>query len=447
MKLAYFSPLSPLKSGISDYSEKDSLPFLNKSCGIDIFIDNGYEPTDEFTKENFKIFNYKKFNPANYDSILFHLGNNPYHEYIYNVILQNEGVVVVHDPYIGHLIAAMTLAKGDRDGYIDHLTYCLGEKGKTIAENAIRTGHRPDFEYPLINKVADSSRALIVHSDFAKKIISKECPNIIIKKINHPIPLDGQKTNSKKEDFGISKDTFVISTIGFVTIHKRLPIILRSFKKFLESFPNSKFLIVGSFSGDEYKEQINELLKELQISEKVIETGFVKDLKPYIEISDVAIQTRYPTAGETSGATLQIMSMKKPVIVSNIGWFQELPDNTVLKLNIEDNELDSICNSFIELASNKELRDQLGINAYHYIQSECDPEKIAYEVLDFISKINDTTFCKFIQNLSNKISELGFTFRDSNYLEILSENLQDIDIDVLIKQKNQGCEDLGKKKY
>jgi len=34
MKLAYFSPLSPIKSGISEYSERELLPYLQKLCDL-----------------------------------------------------------------------------------------------------------------------------------------------------------------------------------------------------------------------------------------------------------------------------------------------------------------------------------------------------------------------------------------------------------------------------
>ena len=55
MKIAYFSPLSPVKSGISEYSEIHLLPFLKKYCEVVVFIDKNYEPTNEYVKKNLKI--------------------------------------------------------------------------------------------------------------------------------------------------------------------------------------------------------------------------------------------------------------------------------------------------------------------------------------------------------------------------------------------------------
>ena len=61
MEIAYFSPLTPIKSGISDYSENDLLPSLKKYCNIELIIDKGYKPSNKLIKENFKILSYEKF--------------------------------------------------------------------------------------------------------------------------------------------------------------------------------------------------------------------------------------------------------------------------------------------------------------------------------------------------------------------------------------------------
>lgn len=338
MKIAYFSPLSPIQSGISIYSELNFLPYLKKFCDVDVFIDEGYTPNNEFIRNNFNVKTYKKFIADSYDAVLYNVGNNLYHDYIYETLLKYPGVVILHDPFISGLIWNKTIAKGKPEKYIEHMVYCLGEKGRKVAEKAIANNNFPDFEYPLIKKLADSSQVVIVHSEYAKEIVIKEAPNIFIKKINHPTPLVPEKFKSKKQDFKISPDTFVISTFGFVAKHKRLGLGLKAFSKFIKKIPNAKFLIVGEFLEDNYKREIEQLIKQLKISDKVlIYSGFVKNLVPYIQISDIIIQTRYPTAGETSGMTLEIMRNGKPVIVSNIGWFKELPNDVSIKIDVNNN--------------------------------------------------------------------------------------------------------------
>ena len=84
----------------------------------------------------------------------------------------------------------------------------------------------------------------------------------------------------------------------------------------------------------------------------------MKDLLPYVQISDIVVQLRYPTAGETSAITLKIMGFGKPVIVSNVGSFSELPEDAVIKIDVNSNEEESITNAFMKLTNDKEYREE-----------------------------------------------------------------------------------------
>src|ERR1051325_5645126 len=101
MKLAYFSPLNPQPSGISDYSE-ELLPYLARHCEVDLFVD-GFRPSNSAVSEAFTCFDYQK-HPAtldalkNYDAIVYHLGNDHrYHAGIMEVAHRYPGIIVFHD--------------------------------------------------------------------------------------------------------------------------------------------------------------------------------------------------------------------------------------------------------------------------------------------------------------------------------------------------------------
>ena len=54
---------------------------------------------------------------------------------------------------------------------------------------------------------------------------------------------------------------------------------------------------------------------------------------------DVLVNLRYPTMGETSGSVIRALSLGKPLIVSDVGWFSELPDDAVLKVPVDEFEV------------------------------------------------------------------------------------------------------------
>ena len=72
-------------------------------------------------------------------------------------------------------------------------------------------------------------------------------------------------------------------------------------------------------------------------------TGFVSEAEfdEYLAISDLVVNLRHPVMGVTSAALLRALAFGKPYIVTDIGWFSELPDSVVLKLDVHKPDLRS----------------------------------------------------------------------------------------------------------
>ena len=424
MKIGYFSPLSPVKSGISEYSEREVLPYIMEYFDIDVITDRDYKPTNKFIQENFKIIPYTKFENK-YDLLVYHMGNNPYHEYMYKMALKYPGLLILHDPFLHHLQVHMTVAKKDEKGYRDIMEYCLGEKGKKIAESALISYIWPHFEYPLVKKIIDSSKAVLVHSKFARDIILKESKDHLIKQIKMPITVPSKSNKLElKKHLSIQENFLVIGSFGHVGFYKRLDIALRAFAKFLKTYPNCIFLIVGEFQTKEFEKEINFLIKKLGIENKVIKTGYVSDLFSYISITDIIIQLRYPTAGETSIITLQIMGMNKPLLVSNVGSFKELPDDSVIKVNVDNIEEDTILNG-LKFLSDEDTRINLGQKARQYVENDHDPKKIAYEFYDFVTYIQNSKKMELLNQLTTEISTLEINELSKSKLHEYAEKFHD----------------------
>ena len=119
MKIALFSPLNPVKTGISDYTE-EMLFELKSHFQIDLYIDKGYTPTNTILKDHFKIIPYdsKTFDPNSYNEILYHMGNYyEGHNYIYRALKEHPGIVVLHDFVLQGFYAERYGATGNFDEY------------------------------------------------------------------------------------------------------------------------------------------------------------------------------------------------------------------------------------------------------------------------------------------------------------------------------------------
>ena len=89
MHLAYFSPLNPVASGISDYSE-ELLPFLAKELSGQItLVVDGYTPTNQDIAAHFPVIQDNGYDAGNFDLALYQLGNSPADVYIYRRAVVN----------------------------------------------------------------------------------------------------------------------------------------------------------------------------------------------------------------------------------------------------------------------------------------------------------------------------------------------------------------------
>ena len=95
MKVAFFSPLPPAKSGIADYSAA-LLAELERLAEVTPFPE---KPA--------------RFDPAAFDVALYQIGNNAWHDFCYETALEHPGVVVIHEGNLHHLIADLTIRRGD----------------------------------------------------------------------------------------------------------------------------------------------------------------------------------------------------------------------------------------------------------------------------------------------------------------------------------------------
>src|SRR3954469_21672705 len=91
MRIAFFSPLPPARSGIADYSYT-LLEYLKPFVSIDVFTDTPAQ-----------------FDVSHFDVCLYQLGNNPFHTFAYEAAMKYPGVVVLHEANLHHLIADLTI--------------------------------------------------------------------------------------------------------------------------------------------------------------------------------------------------------------------------------------------------------------------------------------------------------------------------------------------------
>jgi glycosyltransferase involved in cell wall biosynthesis len=92
---------------------------------------------------------------------------------------------------------------------------------------------------------------------------------------------------------------------------------------------------------------------------------------------DVVVSLRSPTMGETSGMVVRALSLGKPLVVSDVGWFSELPDDVALKVPVDELEVDTLQAALELLATQEQVRRAMGEAAAELARREHDLERVA----------------------------------------------------------------------
>jgi glycosyltransferase involved in cell wall biosynthesis len=299
MKISYFSPMPPERTGIAHYSAM-LLPELRKRVDLEVISSGNRQP-------------------ATGDSI-YQLGNNPHHEWIYLAALETPGVIVLHDVVLHHLIVEMTLARGDADAYAAALRASHGAVGEAWARGRAAGLHSEmgNFLLPASIEVANRSRAVIVHNRWAADLLRSFGVATPIHVVPHP---------SRGPRPQPSPDRKVAGVFGFLTSAKRGEVILDAMSRTRDV----ELLVVG------------EAAPNMDAS-RFQTTGYVsdEDFDAYFARVDRIVNLRYPTAGETSGTLIRAFEAGKPVAVSDYAQFAEYPDECVFKIPFGGGETDAL---------------------------------------------------------------------------------------------------------
>ena len=385
-RIAYFSPLPPERSGIAGYSE-ELLPYLAQAAQITLFAADPKQVAVglQAAFDVRSIADYARTH-WQYDIALYHMGDSLYHEAMYPVLLRYPGITVLHDHGLHHFMATRTIPRGDFAGYAREMGYSLGAEGVDLAYR-IRQGQaeHPLYSVPVNERVLDRSLGLIVHSRFVARQLQGVRPDLPVTVIPAPIRTDFGPLRSRAA-LGCPEDALLVASAGQVITIKQVTLALEAFARLRVDFPQARYVVVG----DELKEDLDlqAWLQQHDLGDAVISTGYLADTRDFISwiaAADVLVNLRYPTVGETSATALRGLAAGRPVIVSDHGWYAELPDDACIKIVPNDGE--AVYQALRRLAESPALRREIGARAAAYVQRTHTLDAAASRYLGFIGEI------------------------------------------------------------
>ena len=183
-----------------------------------------------------------------------------------------------------------------------------------------------------------------------------------------------------REAFGIRRDAVVVGIVARIQRHRRFEALLEAMRSVIEEVPDVLLLILGR--GTYARELADEQAKKLGIAGSVVLPGYVggDDYPKALACFDVKVFL-VPGSDGTCRAVREAMATGIPVVASRRGLLPEIVRDGVDGV-ITDDEPEPLFRAIRKLASDRDLRREMGQNALRRAREDFSPRRQAEMVID-----------------------------------------------------------------
>ena len=240
------------------------------------------------------------------------------------------------------------------------------KKPKIVQSRHMRmTRFKSDFYHKWLYSHIDMMHAVTkeVEKQLIKFIPQDVRPSIDMVYLGVDEPkIDAKKVQLLKEKHQL-KDEFLVGIVGRIEEGKGQHLVIEAIAKLKEL--NIKALVVGSAMDDEYLASLKQKVKEFAIEDRVIFTGFTKDVNEYMQLCDAIVLA---TVEETFGlVVIEAMINKKCIVAVDKGGpleiIEDAKDGLLFKRDSEELKYK------LELLYNdQKLKNTLAIAGYNKVK-------------------------------------------------------------------------------
>jgi glycosyltransferase involved in cell wall biosynthesis len=392
-RVAFLSPLPPQKSGISDYSA-ELLPALAKHCDLDLFVQPALT-VGSAALNSFRVYPWTDLleRRADYDTVVYHVGNSEFHLHMLDLLRELPGVVVLHDFYLSNLPLIEEFLQGKKGMFLSQMDESHGLRGMVhYLKNGVS---RARSEWPINWNVLKHAQVLVVHSNHAETLLRKYygrgwLPNVRV--IRHlrvaPADVPPEKRNAVRGALGFSSDDLVFCSFGFIADTKLNHLALEAFANLNGAGKQKTHMVfVGELEGGEYGWTLLKKISEYGLSSRVRITGCAsaEEYERYLIAADCAVELRSHSRREIRDTVLDCMAHQLPVILNADGSLQDYNAEDVVRL-ADPVGLPELTRAMTDMASDRSLRDQYARRARNRVMEDHHPEAVARQYAEVISE-------------------------------------------------------------
>lgn len=363
---------------------------------------------------------------SRYDIAIYNFGNYlPFHRDIYEVSQRFPGIAILHD-FVMHQFFAqyyLNYLRAPAD-YIAAVEWVFGSAGRMAAVKSLAGRQHPLWEtdsvvdFPMYQGALRGATGAVTHSEFFRDHVSRNFAGPVCR-IPLPASVDRQSPVLSRQDLGVPGDCILILTIGHANPNKRIVPTIEALGRLGPSAPRFLYLIAGSCPTD-YRQKINEAIARNHLAGSVRLAGEVSDqfLRSCLTHADFCVNLRLPAIEGASLSAIEEMLFGLPVIVGDEGFFAELPDECIVRVNPRSTT--QLTDALRRLMSGASERARLGQAAQAYAEREYRADQYARQLTAFITEVRRARpLLELSDRVAHECEKMG-TPRDSGWVKSLS---------------------------
>jgi glycosyltransferase involved in cell wall biosynthesis len=385
VRVAFYSPLPPERSGIADYSYElleelrhhvDIVSVVaEKQLGL-VRAPDGVELVGSAAADDLDV-----------DCNLYQMGNNSkYHRFFYGRAFEEPGLLVMHDPSLADFTAEM----------------CGGAEGAIFRDEVAydRPDIRPADDLPLVDvgdgrkdidriqvllarRILESNVRTLVHSSAMAREMRRRYPNCDVRTIQLPAPVLSEPEWKLRRPPG----EVVFGVFGGINYYKRVRPLVDAFVEVRKRHPLARMVIAGRADDHLLERELRAIStrREFEGSLEVKTDLSLAELEHEMQRCDVGISLRWPTAGEMSATLMRTFGAGRPAIVSDVLQFRELDEQYCWRVTTDfDREHENLVELMDRLAGDPGLCQRAGEAARGFVQREATYQIVAAQYVEHL---------------------------------------------------------------
>jgi glycosyltransferase involved in cell wall biosynthesis len=390
IRIAWFSPVPPVRSGIATNSA-ELVRRLSARYAIDVFVD---APADGARSAHDFVWLHRQ---RPYDLTVFQVGNSSHHNFLWPYLFRFPGLAVLHDVHLHHARAALLLTEKRAAQYRAEFAANHPDANPDLAEVAV-AGFDSYLYYmwPMTRLIVQASRLAAVHSRAMAERLREALPDAAVEavRLTQGEPVSPEREARARAEvrarYGLAPEAIVVGVFGGLTPEKRVPQILSAFAATMAAAPAARLLLAGA-AAPQYDAAGD--VAALGLRDRVAITGYLEtddELTDAIAACDIVVNLRWPTAREMSGPWLRALAAGKATITIDLAHLWDIPSfdprtwtanlagvrgpgAVTVAIDILDED-HSLRLALRRLATDADLRASLGAAARQYWRDEHSPE-------------------------------------------------------------------------